>query len=370
MMYNPRDIIELKGRLKKEDCTVQQFCGCYVDENGNQISRFNSKFLTLPDEEYLKWLDIMKKLFNPKELYNKNLYLDASSTFDYDFMLDPIQKGKFEENWLDAFFEMTIESVDNVGRFLILLWIDSYDVMKRSSDNLQQDESEEVYTYITCAICPVDLDKPGLAFNSESKLGFTNKMRQWQIKNPEKGFVYPAFINRTADRDRMLYYTESSNWPDWYYPKAIGMKESHTTTEYRQNLEAIIESILDEQTDYEKVWMNLTYRCYLTSIEDKQAEERTKLYPDDLKALLMLDNLQESLALDITKKYVQQFQEVGYPYYFQLVDKKLVARHRAIAENNKKLKILTKAGTFIREKHGTNELTSEIDKILDSNRIE
>lgn len=369
-MYNSRDIIELKGRLKKEDCTVQQFCGCYVDENKNQISRFNSKFLTLPDEEYLKWLDIMKKLFNPKELYNKNLYLDASSTFDYDFMLDPIQKGKFEENWLDAFYEMTIESVDNVGRFLILLWIDSYDVMKRSSDNLQQDESEEVYTYMTCAICPVDLDKPGLAFNSESKLGFTNKMRQWQVKNPEKGFVYPAFIDRTADRDRVLYYTESANCPDWYFPKAIGRRESRTSTEYRQNLEAIIKAIMDEQSDYEKVWMNLSYRCFLTSIEDKQAEERTKLYPDDLKALLMLDNLQESLALDITKKYVQQFQEVGYPYYFQLVDKKLVARHRAIAENNKKLKILTKAGTFIREKHGTNELTSEIDKILDSNRME
>ena len=203
-MYNPRDIIELKGRLKKEDCTVQQFCGCYVDENKNQISRFNSKFLTLPDEEYLKWLDIMKKLFNPKEIYNKNMYLEASGTFDYDFMLDPIQKGKFEENWLDAFYEMTIESVDNVGRFLILLWIDSYDVMKRSSDNLQQDESEEVYTYMTCAICPVDLDKPGLAFNSESKLGFSNKMRQWQIKDPEKLRKGDCLMFRGNDPSRPL----------------------------------------------------------------------------------------------------------------------------------------------------------------------
>jgi len=36
--------------------------------------------------------------------------------------------------------------------------------MVRTTDNNNLDESEEVYNYLICAICPVSLSKPGLGF--------------------------------------------------------------------------------------------------------------------------------------------------------------------------------------------------------------
>lgn len=39
---------------------------------------------------------------------------------------------------------------------LILLFHDAYDVITKTKDNAKLDESEEVYEYILCAICPVD----------------------------------------------------------------------------------------------------------------------------------------------------------------------------------------------------------------------
>lgn len=39
--------------------------------------------------------------------------------------------------------------------------------MTKTSDNNKLDESEEVYEYIICAICPMVLSKPGLGYNKD-----------------------------------------------------------------------------------------------------------------------------------------------------------------------------------------------------------
>ena len=39
-----------------------------------------------------------------------------------------------------------------------------------------EDASDEVYSYILCSICPVDLSKPGLSYN-ELEGSFQNRIR-------------------------------------------------------------------------------------------------------------------------------------------------------------------------------------------------
>lgn len=68
---------------------------------------------------------------------------------------------------MDTFYDMIIDSYDYVGNYLILIFHDAYDVMTKTSDNDKLDESEEVYEYLLCAICPVNLTKPGLGYRED-----------------------------------------------------------------------------------------------------------------------------------------------------------------------------------------------------------
>ena len=73
---------------------------------------------------------------------------------------------------LERFYDMVIESYDYAGNYLILLFHDAYDVMTKTTDNNALDESEEVFEYLLCAICPVQLSKPGLGYREdENRIG-------------------------------------------------------------------------------------------------------------------------------------------------------------------------------------------------------
>ncbi len=86
---------------------------------------------------------------------------------------------------------MIIDSYDYVGNYLILVFHDAYDVMTKTSDNNKLDESEEVYEYLLCAICPVTLTKPGLGYREdENRIG--PRIRDWVVGVPDTGFVFPC----------------------------------------------------------------------------------------------------------------------------------------------------------------------------------
>lgn len=75
---------------------------------------------------------------------------------------------------------MIIDSYDYVGNYLILIFHDAYDVMTKTSDNDKLDESEEVYEYLLCAICPVTLTNPKLGYCEEENR-IESIVRNWVV---------------------------------------------------------------------------------------------------------------------------------------------------------------------------------------------
>jgi len=49
---NKRDVLELRRRFKKDNCTISRMAGCYVDGYKNKVLTFNENFLNLPEEEF------------------------------------------------------------------------------------------------------------------------------------------------------------------------------------------------------------------------------------------------------------------------------------------------------------------------------
>lgn len=57
------------------------------------------------------------------------------------------------------------------NNILILVFYDAYDVITKTTDNARIDESEDVYEYVLCAICPVSLSDPSLRYSEgENKI--------------------------------------------------------------------------------------------------------------------------------------------------------------------------------------------------------
>src|SRR5699024_12764723 len=73
------------------------------------------------------------------------------------------------EELLDRLYEQVIEQYAYPGNYLILVYHDIYDVPSKATSGEEQEESEEIYEYILCAVCPVELAKPALGYRERSE---------------------------------------------------------------------------------------------------------------------------------------------------------------------------------------------------------
>ena len=155
-MLRNRDILELKRRFKKENCTITRMCGCYVDSNKNKIVELNETFLNLDEAEFHKYLDIAKKALSGT-IGNNLLELkfeksEEESGGKQQYLLGLRESGLKNPDLLEHLYDMIIENYDYVGNYLILVFHDAYDVMTKTNDDLKLDESEEVFDYLLCEI--------------------------------------------------------------------------------------------------------------------------------------------------------------------------------------------------------------------------
>ena len=187
-----KDILELKRRLKKDDCTFTKMCGCYVNGEKNIVTDFSKTFLNLDEDEFFKYLEIAKKVLSGtigNNILELNFPFDENNVNNKQISLMELKNSKLKDNLLlENFYKSIIDNYDYTGNFLILIFHDSYDVITKTNDNLKIDESEEVYDYMLCAICPVTLSKPGLRYFEEENT-IKSRIRDWVVEPPTQGFV-------------------------------------------------------------------------------------------------------------------------------------------------------------------------------------
>lgn len=239
-----KDVSELKKRFTKTDCTFTKLCGCYVNANKEIVVTFDETFLNLDDEEFYKYLEIAKKTLSGT-LGNNLLELEFPVAEEnaggrQQFLMGLRSSALKNEELLNNFYQLIIDSYDFVGNFLILMFHDAYDVIIKTNDNAKLDESEEVYEYLLCSICPVALSKPGLGYREdENRIGA--RIRDWVVGVPENGFLFPAFTDRSADIHSVLYYTRNAkdSHPE-LMEGGLGCDSKKTAAEQKETFHAIV----------------------------------------------------------------------------------------------------------------------------------
>lgn len=328
-----KDILELKKRFKKDYCTFTKMCGCYVNGEKNVILKFRETFLNLEEDDYFKFLEIAKKVLSGtigNNILELNFPLNEDLINEKQVSLMQLKNSKLKDDAiLDDFYNSIIESYDYTGNFLILLFHDAYDVITKTKDNLKLDESEEVYEYVLCAICPVSLSEPGLRYyEDENKI--KARIRDWVVNMPTNGFVYPAFIDRSTDVNSIMYYTKNAKDP---HPElmenALGCYSKQTATLQKEAFQSIIkDSFNADEEKADKIFMDVQDSLN-TMIEEHNAiyddtdSEPKVLNTKDIQNLLIENGISEEISAKIEKSYVDSFGD-DLPFAESLIDAKVL----------------------------------------------
>ena len=327
-----KSIGELRRRLKKDSCTFTKICGCYVDDNKNKVTNLDEIFMNLEDEEYYKYLEIGKKVLSTNvgnNILELNFPIEEEQPGGHQQFLMGLKKSALKDQGLvDTFYDMIIEKYDSLGNYLILLFHDVYDVMTKTSDNNKLDESEEVYEYIICAICPMVLSKPGLGYNKD-KNRISTLNREWFVGMPETGFVFPAFIDRSSDIHSVLLYTaDSKNVHTEMIEDILGCRQRLTHAQQQNVLNDMVLEVTGEDNIKEVME---SVNIELAQISEDEPE--STISKTHIKSALEYAGIQENKAESIGDKYMTSINNEEIPLIGDIVPNKAA---KIVKDNNEK----------------------------------
>ena len=368
---NKKEVLELKKRFKKDQATFTRLVGCYVDCNREKICKFGGKFLTLEEEEYYKYLEIANKVLSGtlgNNLLNLSFPIEEEQVGGRQQILMALRDTDLEdETLLDTYYDLVIDTYDEPGNYLILLYLDSYDVMTRTNDNINVDESEEVYKYLMCAICPVSLSKPGLGYlESEKRIG--PRIRDWVVGVPATGFLFPAFNDRSTDIHSTLFYTRNTKEPhSEFMTNGLGCGVERTATEQKMAFHSIVRNVLGAEDDSTDDVM-LDIQQNLSDMADEYAEchdteeDPFILNKDVMSKVLNESNVSEEKINRIEKSIDEAFGE-KLPVAENVIDSKALVANELRVE---KLALEDQVGELTLQLNEKNtELEEKTTKLLE-----
>lgn len=302
-----KEISELKRLFTPANCSISRICGCYVDGEKNKKTELKEAFLALPEEDMFKYFEILRKALSGtlgKNLLNLDFPLASEMEGGTQEFLLRLRNSRLKDDeLLDAFYDRVIETYEYTGNYLILLVHDAYDIPGRTSDGIEmEDASDEVYSYILCCICPVELSKPALSYN-ELENTFQNRIRDWVVGMPDLGFLFPAFNDRSTDLHSTLYYSKNANeLHDEFIDRMLGCPLPLAAGFQKESFQAIIEETLGDDCSYETV---KTIHENLSEMleEHKDAPEPLVLDKYQVKSLLENSGVQEEQLQDFDKHF-------------------------------------------------------------------
>lgn len=208
---NDKEIGEIRRHLRRDRSNITAIYGCFVNDNKEIITEYRQSTGIMPENEADKYFGLLKRVLSGS--IGKNLIditfktAQVAGSPEHQMLMDLRKTALKDDELRLQFYQKIIDSVNIEGNYLILLGCDSYDVPFKGKDDISSpDSSEETYTYLICAICPVKQTKANLHYVPQEKLFHDGAMNQ-PVSAPVLGFLFPAFDNRATNIYNALYYT-------------------------------------------------------------------------------------------------------------------------------------------------------------------
>jgi len=194
---NREDMLELTRRMTLKRNCFARIAGAYLDEEGFVEGTFNKHFQKLSAKDQQFNLNIAKAIpFSDTNVQLREYFFAEAKRRPGSIwqMLMALNKcGLKNDAMLDVLYEEFGKRYRADGKYAVYFFHGSYDVPLKANDKESLWESEEVYQFIICAVCPVSGDyEPG---------------------GPECGFLFPAFKDRSSDIYSMNVFQADGKFP-------------------------------------------------------------------------------------------------------------------------------------------------------------
>ena len=255
---NTKEIGEIRRHLRRERSNITAIYGCYVNENKEIIAQFRQSVGMMPENESDKYFATLRRALSGT--IGKNLIditfktSQVTGSPEHKLLMDLRETQLKDDDLRTELCKKIMETVQLEENYLILLSCDTYDVpFKSKDDSFQKDNSDETYTYILCAICPVKQTKANLHYVPEEKLFHDGAMNQ-MVSAPALGFLFPAFDNRSTNIYNALYYThDTKNGQDAFVEAIFNTPIPKPAAEQKKSFEALLTTSLGEECSMDVV---------------------------------------------------------------------------------------------------------------------
>lgn len=354
-MLKNTDIRELAKRMKIGECSIRRVAGIYVNTDKDKVCSIQENFQALPESLYFKYLNIAKDVLGKK--IGDNMLSIRFEEDDMKVLLgSAIASDMKGREALDAIYDRIIDYLPEVGNYLILLFNDVYDIPRVGSDGVDQDESEEVYEYIMGAVCRVNLTAAGLSY-IEEKNTFDVRERDWVVERPSCGFVYPAFEERTVERDKVLFYAASpSDPPHELMESGLGLMEAETITEINARFERLICIAAGGTEEGQRMLPRICEAIYL------RMDEKDTVTSADMGDCCLAAGTEEILAEKIAREYRDEFSD-RYPRAAYLINKSMLKKIEELQKKREWKEKCAKAAKEIEKLGGEKQLISDLKEL-------
>ena len=250
---NKKEIGEIRRRMRRDRINMRAIYGCYVRDNQEIISEFKASMGMLPENEADKYMALFKRalggsvgrtlnniVFSTKQV--------ASQAGQHGALMALRKCALDDEQQRKTFYQKVIESAQLNCSYVILLGCDSYDVpFKNKNDDMDSEASDEVFTYIICAICPVKETKPNLHYvHSESTFHDGGMMQA--VNAPTLGFMFPAFDERSTNIYGALYFNkDTSDSHESFVDAIFGVPSPTPADAEKRSFGALLSSTLGDE---------------------------------------------------------------------------------------------------------------------------
>ena len=196
-MIDREDMLALTRRMTGKRTSMTRIAGGYMDSDGCIDGTFNIAFLKLSPADREKNLQIAKKVqfAEPNQNLQEYKFLQENMQNDslWKLLMGMRACGLKNEALMETIYEIVGANYKSKGDYAVYVFHDRYDIPVKGTDHERQGESEKMYEYLICAICPVSGDfEPG---------------------DPECGFLLPAFMDDSAALNYIDIYQADMNHP-------------------------------------------------------------------------------------------------------------------------------------------------------------
>ncbi len=251
---NEKEIGEIRRRIRRDRSNMTAIYGCYVNDQKQIISQYRSSTAMMSENEGEKYFSLMKKALSGtlgKNLLNLSFTTaQVADSSEHKLLMDLKNCALQNDELRNQLIQKIIDSVSMEDGYLILLGCETYDVPFKGKDG-QWNASEDSYTYILCAVCPVKQAKGNLLYKPEEKEFHDGGITQVAM-SPALGFLFPAFDDRAANIYNTLFYTRDTGaGHEEFLDKLFRLKAPKPAKEQKKSFEGLLCSSLKDECSLE-----------------------------------------------------------------------------------------------------------------------